>query len=231
MDLDEALAEGTLLDLARFADLDDLTLVDDGYAIAQPLSLFDVMRGQEDGALGVAELLDQAVDLEANLGIEPGGRLIQKQELRIVDQGQSEGYALFLSAGKFGVIFVPLFRKLQAIEELVAVDTPRVERGKQLQSFVDLDFIRQVGGLQADADPVFDPARFQAGIVAEHQRLAGAALPEPFEDLDRGGLARAVGAEQAEYFAGEDLERETADCFKIAVALPQTANGDDAAVS
>ena len=42
-------------------------------------------------------------------------------------------------------------------------------------------------------------------VVAEDGDLAGRALAEPLEDLGRGGLARAVGAEEREDLAALDV--------------------------
>ena len=50
-----------------------------------------------------------------------------------------------------------------------------------------------------------------APAPAEHFDLAGGRLQQSFEDLDGGGLAGAVGAEQAEALAGLDGQIESAN--------------------
>ena len=88
------------------------------------------------------------------------------------------------------------------------------------------DFVGQVGGLQADADAVFELVLLFVGIEAEHAHIAGGALADAFENLDGGGFARAVGTEQAEDFAGLDFEIDAADSFEVAVAFVETVNGN-----
>ena len=47
--LDARLAGGALLQFARSAQGDHPPVVHDGHAVAEPLGLFDVMSGQQDG--------------------------------------------------------------------------------------------------------------------------------------------------------------------------------------
>ena len=75
------MAQRARLNLARRAHGDDAALVDDGHAVAELFGFFDVVRGQQDGALLAAQLGDQLVDFEARLRIEAGGGLVEKQEL------------------------------------------------------------------------------------------------------------------------------------------------------
>ena len=69
-------AEGARLNLPRGAERDNFSLVDDGDAVAQALRFLDVVRGDQDGAAGVAQFADEAVNLEADLRIEAGGGLV-----------------------------------------------------------------------------------------------------------------------------------------------------------
>ena len=57
-----------------------------------------------------------------------------------------------------------------------------------------------------------------AGIVAEHAHLAGVGAAVALEDLDRGRLAGAVGAEEAEDLAAVDGEVDALEGFDVAVA-------------
>ena len=61
-----------------------------------------------------------------------------------------------------------------------------------------------------------------AGTLAEQRRGAGARRGEPEQDADRGGLAGAVGAEQAADGPLGDGERESFDGGRVAVALDET---------
>ncbi len=103
-DLDDGTGERALLNFARRADGDDAAFIDDGHAVAELLGLFDVVGGEQNGALLAAQIEDQFVNLEARLRIEAGRRFVEKQHLRIVEQGQGQREALLLSAGERDVV-------------------------------------------------------------------------------------------------------------------------------
>ena len=76
------------------------------------------------------------------------------------------------------------------------------------------------------------PSRSRRRAVVPPQRrprtldLAGVGRREPFADLDGGGLARAVGTEQAEALAGTDLEVEPVHRDYVAVGLAELADDE-----
>ena len=61
-----------------------------------------------------------------------------------------------------------------------------------------------------------------AGVLAEQRRRSFARRGEPEQDADRGGLAGAVGAEQAADRPLGDGEREAFDGGRVAVALDES---------
>ena len=156
----------------------------------------------QDGALLGAQFFDQGVDFEAHLRVEAGGGLVEKEQRRVVDQTQRDGEALLLAAGERGVEGVALVPELQALQQIVRIQHAAVERAEEVQGFDDLDLVGQIGGLQADADAVFELLLLLVGIEVEDADVAGGALADAFEDFDSGGFAGAVGTEQSEDFAG-----------------------------
>jgi hypothetical protein len=97
-DLDGGLVGAFLLQLAWRAEGNNCSRIDNGNTVAQALRLLDVMRRHENRALFSAQLLDQASNLESHLWIESGGWLIEEEDLRVIDQGECKGEALFLPA-------------------------------------------------------------------------------------------------------------------------------------
>ena len=126
-----------LLNLARRADGDDAAFIHDGHAVAELFGLFDVVGGQQDGALLAAQVLHQFVDFEARLRIEAGGRLVEEEHLRIVEQRQRQRQALFLAAGELRIERFALLPKLQALEQLGGIHGAGVEGGEQLDGLAD----------------------------------------------------------------------------------------------
>ena len=74
----QGLTHHALLNLTRRAEFDDLTCIDDGDAIAKPLGFLYVVSGDQDSAAVFFQLLNKAMNLMPNLGIQPGSRLVEK---------------------------------------------------------------------------------------------------------------------------------------------------------
>src|SRR5262249_19440531 len=88
------------------------------------------------------------------------------------------------------------------------------------------------GGGRLQAVPDLGPPRpaRPGRVLAQHVDGAVVAAAEPFQDLHRGGLARAVGPEQGEHLAAVDLEIDAADGRDVPVALAQVPDHDSGAV-
>jgi hypothetical protein len=70
-------------------------------------------------------------------------------------------------------------------------------------------------------DAVLELAGLHLGVAAEDADASAGAGAQPFEDFDGGSLAGAIGAEQAEDFAGAHFEIDALDGRKAAVALAE----------
>ena len=81
------------------------------------------------------------------------------------------------------------------------VEPLAIEAAKQRQRFADRELFGELGLLQRDADALADVVVLLAPAHAEHFDLAGRRVEQAFEDLDRGRLAGAVRAQQAEALA------------------------------
>ena len=75
-------------------------VVDDGDPVAQHVRLVHVVRSQQDGAPGGPVALQHRPQLPPRLRIQPGGRLVEEEQLRIADQGAADGQTLPLPAGQ-----------------------------------------------------------------------------------------------------------------------------------
>ena len=94
-------------------------MVHDGDAVAEALGFVHVMRGEQDGAAGRLELLDQFPELAAGLRIEAGGGLIEKQKIGIADEGAGESESLLLAAGKIADAGILFFFELHGRDDFV----------------------------------------------------------------------------------------------------------------
>ena len=58
------------------------------------------MRGDEDGDAAFGEIVDEIPEASAVDRINAGGRLIEEDDGRLVEDGAAEGKALFPAAGE-----------------------------------------------------------------------------------------------------------------------------------
>ena len=79
----------------------------------------------------------------------------------------------------------------------------------------------QAAALQLHPDQVAQLAWLAAGIHAEDRQAAVVGLANSLQAFQRGRLARAVGAEQAEDFAPVGLEADAVDRDEGSVALAE----------
>jgi hypothetical protein len=80
---------------------DHAPLVDDHDAPAGHRDLREDVRGEHDRVLA-AEALDQLARLDDLLGIEARGRLVEDEDVRVVEDGLGEAHALAISLGEAG---------------------------------------------------------------------------------------------------------------------------------
>ena len=79
---------------------DDLAVVDDRHAVAEPLGLVHVVGRQQDGPAAVAQITDHVPELAPRLRVQASGRLVEEEQLGVADQGDGDGQPLLLAAGK-----------------------------------------------------------------------------------------------------------------------------------
>jgi hypothetical protein len=225
---DRGLVRAFRLQLARRTAGDNQTVIDNRDAIAQPFRFLDVVRRHDDRPLLGAQFLDQIANLQANLRIEAAGRLIEEEHLRVVDESERDGEPLFLSAGKRGVIGVFLFPQLEPFQQRLAIHGARIKGTEKIERLAHGDLVREVRGLEANADAVLQFLLLAIGIEIEHLHVARRARPQPFQDFDRARLAGAVWPEQAEDFTRTNFEIDPFDRFETVVRLakPADINGE-----
>ncbi len=74
-------------------------MIHDGDLVAEVFSLVHGMGGEDNGLALLLDGSDDLPEMAAGLGIKTGGRLVQKDQLRFIDQGQGQHQPLRLTAG------------------------------------------------------------------------------------------------------------------------------------
>src|SRR5207247_11311573 len=210
-------------EVARRPQRDHAPMVHDRHPIAEPLRLLHIMRGQQDRIPRRPERPDDLPQLAAGLGVEPGRRLVEEQQLRTVDQRARDREPLLLPAGQGADAGPALLLELHQAEHLVDRMLAPVEAAEQRDRLGDGELIALLAALELDPEALAQraPPGTVAPVHPPDFDRSGVGDGEPFEDLDGGRLAGAVGPEQAETLTGFDREIEPRDRYDVAVALHQ----------
>ncbi len=86
------------LQLGRGPLGDDAAVVDDRQSVAERVRLLQVVRGEEDGDAALAQAAHLVPDPGTALRVEAGGRLVQEQQRRLVDQAHADVQPTLLAA-------------------------------------------------------------------------------------------------------------------------------------
>ena len=161
-------------------------------------------------------------------GSSPVRRLVEEQHLRLVHQRPRDHHALRLPAREQVGLDVAALAQPELLEQLVG---PRgrlggrhaVVGGVKGQVAADRHRAVEVAALGDDREHAPGPHRVGADVDAADHRPAAGGLHARGQHPDRGRLAGAVRAEQAEHLAGLDRERDPVDRVdrRLRVALDE----------
>ena len=179
---------------------------------------------------------DDALDLDHGDRIDTGEGLIQQDETRLGGQRTGDFDPAALTTGQCQRWRVTQLLHPQVLQQghqplfnHVFAQRPALRITLQLQHGLDVfahaqlaedgGLLRQVGQPQPGA-AVDGHLRHR---LAVDQDVAAVRAHQPDDHVERGGLARAVGAEQAHHFAFLDRQRHVLDDLAAAVGLLQVA--------
>src|SRR5438128_4779021 len=220
-------ASQALDQLRRAAGRNQAAVVDNGNAVAKPLRLVHVMRGQQDGAAAALKLTDDVPKLAAALRVETGGGFVEKEYLGIGYQRCGDRQALPLTARQLPDPTVGLFGQRHFLHNLRGRARTAIEAGEKLQGLPHRKFIPQARLLQRDSQHLAQLLGVGTPGLSDNLDLAGSRRKQPLQNFDGGRLPGAVWAEQAKTFAGLDLQIESAyglDLSLVGLAQIATAN-------
>ena len=182
--------------------------------------------------LALEALAHQLEDLQAVVDVEIGGGLVEQQHLGPLGQGPGHRHPLFFAAGQAGDRPVGQFLDAGGGERLV--DQGQVGRGGRAEAVqvrvqshlhhlahgvteADHEVLRHQG--ESPRQLLLRPA-VQRSAAEGHP--AGMRLEQAAEQVEQGGLAAAVGAEDAVAAARRQLQADVTEHHALAVAEVQT---------
>ena len=95
----------------RARDL-DLAVAQDRHPVGQPLRLVQVVGGEQDRLAERAQVLDRLPAAPPRLRVEAGGRLVEKDQVRVAGQRERQVEAAALAAGELADLGVLVLGEL-----------------------------------------------------------------------------------------------------------------------
>ena len=210
---------------------DDLALADHADAVGHFFGFFDVVGGQDDGHAALAQAADHGPHVAAQLDVDAGGGLVEKQNRGFVGQRLGDHHPALHAAGQLKNLRVLLVPQRQVLEQLFEVGRVRLfaeqaatelQRGPNGFKHVVDQLLRHQADLRAGGAVILDD------VIAADLHRAAAGVDDAADDADQGGLARAVGAEQGEDFTRLDVQIDAAQGGVAGgVGLVQLLDGND----
>ena len=198
-----------------------------------PVGLLHVVRGQKDGHSGALTKAENDLpDVLARLGIESGGRLVQKQQAGSIQKPPGNVGPALLPARELAER--PVENLLQ-VEQLVQLLQPRAQgfppqtviAGTHGQILPDGQPLVQHGVLKHDAELGLDFIRLPLEVAPVNQNAARILLQNRAQDVDGRTLPRAVQAEKGKQAAPLDRKADVVHRLNRPKALGQTGYFND----
>ena len=159
--------------------------------------------------------------------VQPGGRLVEHEQLGVGGEGGDEGDLLPVA---LGVVADPLGRvEVEPLDERGAASLvePALGRAEDIETLPtrkprpERDLAGDVG------EPRVERRGLAPRVTAEELDVTAAGAHEAEDDPDRRGLARAVGAEEAVHLSGSHVEVEAVEGPDLPEGLGQPLDADD----
>src|SRR5581483_12100298 len=187
------------------SDGDQVALIDDGGAVAHTLGDLKNMGRNKDGGAAPAQLAQDVFHQAGAAGVQANGRLVQEDHPGRVDE--RAGQRDLLTHAPRVALLLQLKQAQQVFDALAAVGVgDGVEVGHELEVFAPGQLFVKEGVIGDVAEDAFRLERLPLDVVAADSGGAGGRVEQTAEHLDGGGLAGAVGAEEAEKLALAHLQ-------------------------
>src|SRR5579862_5128330 len=211
------------------AHCDELAFIQNSEAVAQSLRLFHVVRRVEDRVALIAQAADDFQNLLTRLWIDSRSRLVEQNEFWPMYQRDRKVQAPLHAAGKNPDLRVAVSVQSDQCQQLVDTLTQlsvshSIDAPEELQVLCRGKRGVQRYFLRCKTDHLANEKRILARAMTEQRRISRRGPVLRREHRNRGGLARAVGAQQAENLAFVDLEIQRVDGGDRAVTLGQAGD-------
>ena len=201
-----------------------LPMIDDHDAVAEPLGLFHIVRGVDEGFTALFQSLEVFKNGVAALRIDADRRFIEQQDLRIVKQRRSQVQTPFHASAERSHLVAGAIR--QPHQSQGVADCPfygrageRVKRREERQVVAGGKLVIECHVLRDEANLQLDRVGVALYLLAFDEDFAGIRAQQSRNDGDGGRLAGAVWSEQPDGFSVISPKTNAADGHQLSVAL------------
>jgi hypothetical protein len=202
-------------------------MIDDDNVVATRLSLFEMVRRENDRGASAAERVNHVIDFLPALRIDADGRLVQEQKFGMMEGGASNVEPSLHPAREF---FADIIGAVLEASPFKSFFNARLELSfsELVQAAEELEVF--TGGEEwLDGQVLWDDAK---GWVCESWNDApaidanfpGIEANPPCDGFDEGGFSSAIGPEQTEEFALPCFERDAIKRLRCPEALARGIN-------
>src|SRR5208283_4217873 len=187
------------------------TLVYDPHPVAKRLRIRENVGRKENRLAFGAQLLDQIPDLAPPHRVQPRHRLIQKHQLRIVQDRLRQPQSLQHALGELPQLHPRRIAQSYPFEHLLHPRrAPFCRKSRKLpiivEQFSRAQMVVEVGLLGQKSNLRFHPRIVH--IQPQNPRGSSGREYQPHQELEGGGLARAIRTEEAEHLSLFDRQAE-----------------------
>ena len=205
---------------------DELSVIDNRQRVAHFGQLRQNMRGNEHSLSQFLERTQDVFHFRACARIHPGSRLVEDEQLRVVNERPRETEPLLHSAREHVHIAVPLFAQVHQFQQVVDHVHPfsmakAVAAGIEVKVFPCLQPVVHAEKVRHVAHQAVHLLRVVHHIHTVERGRAGGGLEQRGKDAHRRRLSRAVRADEAVQLAVADGHIEMIKRGKRAVGARQ----------
>src|SRR3989338_3266010 len=195
-----------------------LALVDDGNVLGETLRLLQVMRGEEYRNATLGEAREVVPHAPTQLHINTGSRLVQDEELRLMDKRTRDHQPALHPAREMPADLAALLREAEVAKKFLRARDGGRTRDAIVARLVDENIKRlhprvKVDLLSAESDERSRALGLLLYVNAKHLHPAARFGDQSGDDADNGRFARAVGAQQCEELSCRHSKRDALQGF------------------
>jgi hypothetical protein len=199
---------------------------DDHHVVDGRLDLGEHVAGHEHGAALPGQVAKQVAEPHDALRVEAVGGLVEDQDARVTQQRSGESEPLPHAEGEAADVAFGGTGQPDQLEDLVAPSVVHADERRVDPQVVACSPARvEARGLQRCPDDCRRPRQVDVPLSPD-RGLAGVGVDQAEQHPQRGGLAGAVGAQEAGDPAGLDGEGQVVDGPHGAEALGEAAHVD-----